>query len=464
MSTTFGLHRALQFAPDAAATYHEDRKRTFREVANRVARLAAALRGLGLAKGERAAILMLNQDRYLELYLALAWAGLVAAPLNIRWSPAENLECLRDCRPKALVVDTAFAQMGIGLAKAVGLPLIYADDGAAPVGALNYEALISAAAPMADVEADENSLAGIFYTGGTTGRAKGVMLSHRNLTANARNMLAAASDPQRGDAGVLLHAAPMFHLADVSFIQTGLMAGAAHAIVRLFSPEAVARAIGRFRVDQTVLVPTMIQMLIDQPGFAEFDMSSLRLMFYGASPMPEALLDRAAAALPHVEFYQAYGMTELSPVATMLTWREHLGESRAKGRHRSGGRAAPMVEVRVVGPDNQALPRREVGEVIARGDVVMMGYWQKPEETAKAIVDGWMHTGDAGFMDEDGFVYLVDRVKDMIVTGGENVYSAEVENCVMSHPAVAMCAVIGVPTTVGARRCTPSSCAGRERR
>ncbi len=298
---------------------------------------------------------------------------------------------------------------------------------------------------MPDVGAHENSLAGIFYTGGTTGRSKGVMLSHRNLLANARNVLTYSGKFLRAGANVYLHAAPMFHLADVSALQSSTLGGATHAIVRMFSPEAVARAIARFRVDQTVLVPTMIQMLIDHPAAAESDLSSLKLLFYGASPMPEALLDRAMAALPHVEFYQAYGMTELSPVATILPWEEHLGEGRAKGRHRSGGRAVPMVEVRIVGPDGATLPRRQVGEIAARGDVVMMGYWERPEETAKAIVEGWMRTGDAGYMDEDGYVYLVDRVKDMIVTGGENVYSAEVENCVMSHPAVAMCAVIGIP-------------------
>jgi long-chain acyl-CoA synthetase len=445
MSTTFGLHRAVQFYPDATATLFEDRTRNWREVAERVARLAAALRGHGVAEGERAAILMLNQDRYFELYLALAWAGAVAVPLNIRWSAAENLDCLRDCRPKLLVVDSVFAQMGGGLAAAAGLPLVFADDGATPEGALDYEALLAAAEPMADAEAHEESLAGVFYTGGTTGRSKGVMLSHRNLLANARNMLAYSSKQLRAEGNVILHAAPMFHLAAVSAMHSWLLRGDAHAIVRLFSPEAVARGIERFRANQTVLVPTMIQMLIDHPVAKECDLSALRLLFYGASPMPEALLDRAMAALPQVEFYQAYGMTELSPVATVLTWEDHLGEARAKGRHRSGGRAAPMVEVRVVGPDGRTLPRREIGEITARGDIVMMGYWERPEETAAALVDGWMRTGDAGYMDEDGFVYLVDRVKDMIVTGGENVYSVEVENCVASHPAVAMCAVIGIP-------------------
>jgi long-chain acyl-CoA synthetase len=268
------------------------------------------------------------------------------------------------------------------------------------------------------------------------------MLSHRNLLANARNALAYS------DAEVYacyLHAAPMFHLADFSATQVAFLQGGANAIIRGFAPEVAARAIARFQVTHVVLVPTMIQMFVDQPGFEDFDLSSLRRVSYGASPISEALLDRAMKALPHVKFLQAYGMTELSPVATVLPWEDHFGEGRAKGRHRSGGKPAPMVEVRIADPHGKTLPPREVGEIIARGDIVMMGYWERPEETGKAIVDGWMHTGDGGYMDEDGYVYIVDRIKDMIVTGGENVYSAEVENCVAQHPAVAQCAVIGVP-------------------
>jgi long-chain acyl-CoA synthetase len=156
-------------------------------------------------------------------------------------------------------------------------------------------------------------------------------------------------------------------------------------------------------------------------------------------------LDRAISALPNTEFVQGYGMTELSPTATILSWKDHLAEARAKGRHRSAGRAAPMVEVRVVDPLGKPVPPRAVGEIVVRGDTVMMGYWERPEETAKAVIDEWMHTGDAGYIDEEAYVFIVDRIKDMIVTGGENVYSAEVENCIAQHPAVAQCAVFGIP-------------------
>jgi long-chain acyl-CoA synthetase len=445
MSTTYGLHRAVLLNRDGVATLFENRQRTWIELADRVARLAGALQALGVGKGDRVAILSLNQDRYLELYLGVAWAGAVIVPLNIRWSALENEDALRDSRPKVLAVDAAFAAIGAELAQRVGsIRLIYADDAPAalPADAVDYETILAASAPVPDAEAAETDLAGVFYTGGTTGRSKGVMLSHRNLMSNARN-LAAEFGPAADR--LYLHAAPMFHLADAGFSYLQLLTGGAHAVIRMFTPEGLAQAIQRFRVTELLLVPTMIQMFVDFPDLPGFDLSSLRKVIYGASPISEAVMDRAIARLPNVEFVQAYGMTELSPAATYLPWNDHIGEGRAKHRHRSGGRPVMGVEVRIVDSSDMSLPPRAVGEIVARGDTVMMGYWERPEETRKAVVNGWMHTGDGGYMDEDGYVYVVDRMKDMIISGGENIYSAEVENCVAQHPAVAQCAVIGIP-------------------
>jgi long-chain acyl-CoA synthetase len=387
---------------------------------------------------------MLNQDRYLELYLAVAWAGAVIVPVNIRWSPTEIEDSLRDCRPMALVVDDAFAELGGKLAQSVGsLRLIHADDGATPAGAAGYEALLETASPVPDAMRGADDLAGIFYTGGTTGRSKGVMLSHGNLMADAFNVLAEGLFP--GDS-IYLHAAPMFHLANGAAMYALMLSGGTNVVIRAFSPEGVMQAIERYRVNELLLVPTMIQMLVDHPAIGAHDLSSLRRIVFGASPMSEALLDRAVAALPGSQFVQAYGMTELSPVATILHHHEQVGEGRRLGRHRSGGRATFGVQIRIVDADDQPVPPGTVGEICVIGDVVMMGYWERPEETARAVVDGWMHTGDGGTMDHDGFVYIVDRIKDMIVSGGENVYSAEVENVVAQFPAVAQCAVIGIPS------------------
>lgn len=444
MNVTHGLRRALQINPHGLATVFKDRRRTWAEIGDRVARLASGLHALGVGEGDRVALLMLNSDRYLELYLATAWAGAVIVPLNIRWSPLENEDALRDCRAKVLVVDTAFAATGDTLGKALpDLALVFADDTDPPAGMENYEALIARGAPVPDAMRKSSDLAGIFYTGGTTGRSKGVMLSHRNLMANALNALGEGMFPA---SSIYLHAAPMFHLANGAAMYSLLLSGGSNVIIQSFTPEGVMAAIQTERVTDVLLVPTMIQMLVDHPALTSYDMSSLRDIAYGASPISEALLDRTTSVLPHVRLTQAYGMTELSPIATLLHWNEHIGDGRAKGRHRGAGRATLGCEVRIVDADDKPVATGTVGEIAVRGDVVMMGYWERPEETAKAVVDGWMHTGDGGYMDKDGFIYVVDRVKDMIISGGENVYSVEVENAVAKHPAVAQCAVIGIPS------------------
>ncbi len=256
-----------------------------------------------------------------------------------------------------------------------------------------------------------------------------------------------------GENTVYLNAAPMFHLANAAAMYLHFLAGGSQAVLRAFTPERLAQTIERFKVTEILLVPTMIQMFVDDPSTSRYDLSTLRLVLYGASPMSEALMNRAIEKLPGTKFVQAYGRTELSPCATFLPWKDHVGEGRAKGRHRSGGRPAIMVGVRIVDASDRSVPPGVVGEIVARGETVMMGYWDRPEETRKAVVEGWMHTGDGGYMDEDGYVYVVDRIKDMIISGGENVYSAEVENCVAQHPAVAQCAVIGIPDAKWERRC-----------
>jgi long-chain acyl-CoA synthetase len=446
MNTTYGLHRALLLNRDGFAVSFENHQRTWAKIGDRVARLAGALASIGVARGDRIAVLMLNQDRYLELYLAVAWAGAVIVPLNIRWSAFENEDALRDCRPKVLVIDAAFAKIAVDLAhKIEGLTVVYADDPAIdlPSATLNYETILAGAQPVADAGVPDTDLAGIFYTGGTTARSKGVMLSHRNLLSNARNLQA---EGLAGENATYLHVAPMFHLANASLMYLHFFTVSRHAFVRMFTPDGVARAIEQHGVTEMLLVPTMIQMLVDHPVLDTYDLVSLRRIMYGASPISEALLERAMKKLPNVHFLQGYGMTELSPTVTILPWKDHIGEGRAKGRHRSCGRPTFMVDVRIVDADDKPVPTGVVGEICARGETVMMGYWERPEETRNAVIDGWMHTGDGGYMDKDGYVYIVDRIKDMIISGGENIYSAEVENCIAKHPAVVQCAAIGIPS------------------
>lgn len=444
MNITHGLRRALSINAGGTATIFGDRIRTWSQAGGRIAKLASGLRKLGVAEGDRVAVLMVNSDRYLDLYLAVAWAGAVIVPLNIRWNTVENEYALRDCGARVLFVDRAYCAEGERLKRSAGaeLSLVYADDGDRPDGVDTDEALIARSAPMDDAMRRGDDLAGIFYTGGTTGRSKGVMLSHGSLMANACNALA---EGLFGSDAVFMHAAPMFHLANGAAMYSLMLSGGINVILRSFEPAAALELIERRRVTDTLLVPTLLQALVDHPSISSRDLRSLRRIVYGASPMTQALMDRALAACPNAGFVQAYGMTELSPIATILHAEHHVGEARAAGRSRSVGRPTFGVELRVVDDRDRPVPVGTVGEIVVRGDTVMMGYWNRPEETAEAKRGGWMHTGDGGYMDEHGFVYLADRIKDMIISGGENVYSVEVENVVARHPAVAQCAVIGVP-------------------
>jgi acyl-CoA synthetase (AMP-forming)/AMP-acid ligase II len=243
-----------------------------------------------------------------------------------------------------------------------------------------------------------------------------------------------------------LHAAPMFHLADMMMSACLLLRGGTHVMLPMFQPEAALLAISQHRITDLLLVPAMIQALVDCPGLPEYDTTSIRHLLYGAAPISEALLDRAMAAFPNVQFIQGYGMTEVSAVATILPAAQHDPKSRLTGRLRSAGRAASHVHVLIVDDQDQELPRNEVGEIVVRGPNVMSGYLNEVNATQSALRNGWLHSGDLGFMDGEGYVYIVDRLKDMIISGGENVYSAEVENVIAKHPAVAACAVIGIPS------------------
>jgi len=446
MYLTQALHRAAQQHPDRVAVRFGDRQRSFGELIDRVARLAAALQALGMQRGDRVAMLSLNSDRYLEYQMAVPWGGGVLNPCNIRWSPAEILYSLNDSGSTILLVDASFAPLVEPFRReATSLrEIVFCGDGAAPAGMHAYEALLAEAAPVPDALRRGEDLAGIFYTGGTTGFPKGVMLSHTNMCSSG---LALRAEGLAGPDGIYLHCAPMFHLADMGLAMPHWIEGNAHSIIPVFNPEQVLDVIERDRVTHALLVPTMIQMLVDHPAMKQpRDLSSLRAIAYGASTIAEAVLERAMNALPGVEFAQAYGMTELSPLATLNPPWYHTREARHLGKLRSAGRASHCTEVRIVDPQGVEVPRGTVGEVVVRGPNVMQGYWNQPGLTAAALRDGWMHTGDGAWMDDDGFIFIADRLKDMIITGGENVYSAEVENALAQHPAVLACAVIAVPS------------------
>jgi long-chain acyl-CoA synthetase len=400
----------------------------YRTLHDRCRRLVGALRSLGVSRGDRVAVLALNCHRYLEAYLGIPAGGMVVVPLNTRLAEPELRAILADAGASVLITDRDPGE----LAKEVSQVVSWPDE---------YDALVDGAAPAELGEGvAEADLAALFYTGGTTGRSKGVMLTHRNLVANAFHKTLACR-LERSD--VMLAAGPLFHVAGTAPLLGLAWMGAAAVMLPTFDPAAGLDLIERRGVTLTLPVPTMVAALVDEQRSRPRDVSSLRLLGHAGSPIASEVLRRAHETFPGAELAHYYGATETAPIVTCLPHEERELDGPRRG---SCGQAVPGVSVRVVHTDSgDELPPGEVGEVVVRGPNVMAGYWCQPEATARALVDGWYRTGDLGYLDGEGYLFLVDRLKDMIVSGGENVYSVEVEDVLNRHPAVLEAAVFGIP-------------------
>ena len=438
------LNAAADTAPDRLSTVMADRRRTWTDTRERVSRFAAALQKLGIGADDRVAILSLNSDRYTEIYFSVWWAGGAIVPMNLRWTVEENVYSLNDSEAEILIVDDAFVPVANGIKSGTTTlkHLIYAGNGDTPAGMVSYEDLISDSSPVADAMRGGEDLAGLYYTGGTTGFPKGVMLPHRAIWYNS---VIGAKHLELDPEDIYLHAAPMFHLADGA-IGNGVNAvGARHVYIPSFSPEAAIDIIEEQQVSYALMVPTMIAMLLQSPAFDPARLSSLKGLLYGASPMPEGVLRDAIAKLPNVKIMQGYGQTELAPIVSILSADYHVLDGPKSTKLTSAGRPVIGCEVKILNEDGERCADGEVGEIVARSPGTMLGYWKLPEQTAETLKDGWVYTGDGAYQDREGFIFIVDRLKDMIVTGGENVFSAEVESAISTHPAVGEVAVIGIP-------------------
>lgn len=444
MHITQGLKRAALVNGEGIATIDGERRRTWHEFADRVARLAGALISLGLKTDDRVAMLALNSDRHLEYYFATIWAGGIFVPLNTRLVPPEIGSILTDAGAHVLVVDDPLYSQLAAIADYTIIPehIIFAGEGEPVADLIQHESFLSAAAPVPDANRGGDDVAAIIYTGGTTASPKGVMLTHINAVSNALSSLAILYD---GEPWTYLHTAPMFHIADCQWNTGVTMVGGTHVFTRRFVPQEMLELISQHQITHTALVPTMINMLCQVPHVESYDVSSLRKVNFGGSSIAPTVIRRARQVFPNCQFIQGYGQTETSPNIAMLLDKYNTDEGPFAGKIESAGQPVFAMEVRIVDVNDEEAPRGTAGEITTRGPHVMRGYWNKPEETAVALRGGWMHTGDVGYLDEDGFIFIVDRLKDMIISGGENIYSTEVEHIIYQHTAVADCAVIGIP-------------------
>jgi len=415
------MARAVRHYPEQPALSVGDGFLNFRQLHNRVKGLASALSQRGLRRGDRLALLLPNGPEYIQLIYACSWLGAIVVPINTRLSVVEMDHILADASPQGLVRHSSLA---------------------APSGRASW-ALVIDEEPFAEpndstleICNDPEAILAMIYTSGTTGRPKGVMLTHTNILTNAHNF---NYWMQYREGGVYLHAAPIFHIADFpAMFATPALGGCQVALPR-FNPLFFCETVEKHRINYTVLVPTMINLLTQFAEVKRFDLSSLEVLAYGGSPMAPELIRRTRELLPNTKLVQVYGLSETGYL-TGLVDEEHAGK-----RLMSCGRPCPGVEVQVADESGHEVETGQRGELVARGANLMRGYWQNQKDTAAAFRNGFFRTGDLGYQDVDGYFYILDRLKDMIVTGGENVYSGEVEAVILDHPAVREVAVFGIP-------------------
>lgn len=448
------LFKAVKLFPDKEAVVCGDKRFTYADIGKRVNCLSNILSDAGVRKDSKVAILLPNSHYFLEAYYAAVRLGAIAVPLNYRLSGKDLAFILEDSESSALIADREFSGLVESMwesgCNAIGRVLLCGtgEDPSIGIDCFDYEEGIKSAMRVQDsrVSLEDSDIAQIYYTSGTTGRPKGVVLTHKNVCTHA---LGAIAELQLTDKDRWIHVAPMFHLADAWATWALTWVGGTHIFVRSFNPETVLNTMAKEKATISNLIPTMLNVLVNYPGAATYDYSCLRMLLSGGSPIAPDLVRKIIETF-QCEYVQTYGMTETCPYLTMSILKAHLkelpDEKKMEIRCKTG-REFIAVDLKVIKEDGTEVLQngQDVGEIIAKGDIVTPYYWKLSEETEKSIKDGWLFTGDLAVVDEEGYLTIVDRKKDMIVTGGENVYSTEVENTLYMHPAVLEAIVIGVP-------------------
>lgn len=442
MLVTDFLWHNERYRADKVAVIHDDREFTFAQVADRTRRFGNALLELGIKRGEHVGVLSSNSAEHIDIVFAIASIGAVWVPINTRLAVPEIEYIVEDSEAVALVYSSDLVASVEGLKPLPSLRLTIGVGEGATIG-LSYEKLLAnaQATPHTEPPASDDLFV-IMYTSGTTGRPKGVMLTHRAFY-NGTVYSSLALNARESD--VKLAAIPQFHAGGQIYQLCFLAVGATVVVLPKFVPEEVFRLVGHHRITAASFVPAMLMSILEAPGLAKADLASLTNIIYGASPISEDRLSQIMDLIP-ADYRQAYGQTEVGILMTVLDEKDHRrGKQDAPHLLRSAGRAMVGYKVRIVDNDGKEVPRGTVGETAIYSDTVMKGYWKRPEATVKTLVEGWILTGDLGWEDEDGYIFLVDRKSEMIISGGENVYPVEVENVISAHPDVLDVAVFGKP-------------------
>jgi acyl-CoA synthetase (AMP-forming)/AMP-acid ligase II len=430
--------------PDQIGIVYGSRRWTWKQVDERSNQLANMLLTSGLKKGDRVAILDQNSDNYIELYFGLAKAGIIVVPINYRLSLSEMINLLKNAEPEAMVIGGDYFNLAESLKGQLPSVKRYIGIGLPPDWMEDYESVLSSHATREpNVDLDEDDVFSIMYTSGTTGLPKGAMSTHRNYIMNAL-AVCIADQSSRDDKNLIV--APLYHAGALFHLTTYIYLGCTHVIMKQFDPKAVLGTIEKERITVCLLIPTMLNFVLNHPDFEKYDTSSLRRIFYGGGPMPLPILERAMKSLKNCGFTQGYGLTETLETNLLLAEDHVLGGTPIQQeRLKSAGRESATYEVKVVNDEGNEVSRGKIGEVWVKGPGIIKGFWRNPEETARSITEGWFKTEDLGKMDENRYLYIVDRKKDMIISGGENIYAKEIDDVLYSHPAILEAAAIGVP-------------------
>ncbi|MBC8176997.1 MAG: long-chain fatty acid--CoA ligase [Desulfobacteraceae bacterium] len=447
MNTSQLLTKSAKTFPENLALVHGPKRLTYAQFNSRVNRLANTLRRLGVKQGDNVAVMQYNYPETLESIFACFKAGCACVPINFRLHPNEVAFIIDHSEAKAVILSPEFNEAFVSIRDRIPnarhlITLANAED-----ELLDYEKLISAESDQfKDVDAKPDDLAWLFYTSGTTGMPKGVMLTHRNLTAMTMNFYADIC-PGFGPDDVILHAAPLSHGSGLySLPNIGKAATNVILASKSFDPELVLKTIQEYRVTNMFVAPTMIKLMVESNAVDRYDHKSLTALNYGGAPILVEDLKQAMVKLGPC-LVQVFGQAESPMTLSYLPHRDHMLEGNPEQMKRlaSSGLQRTDVELKIFDADDNELPPGETGEIVSRSDLVMKGYWRNPEATEDTIRNGWLHTGDMGYMDEKGYLFIMDRSKDMIISGGENIYPREIEEVLIKHPAVREVAVIGIP-------------------